>query len=45
MKAKRIRNNILVLTTENIAFTQGFLINIGRDGYMLVAELERKVIR
>lgn len=39
-----IRANTLALTTETIAFTEGFLGNMGIDDHILVAEFEGKVI-
>jgi len=43
-RQKEVRANTLALTTETIAFTEGFLGNMGIDDHILVAELEGKVV-
>lgn len=39
-----VRANTLALATETISFTEGFLKSLGNDDYVLVAELDGKVV-
>lgn len=43
-RQKEVRANILVLPTETIDFTDGFLKSMGGEDHILVSELEGKVV-